>query len=122
MNAQLPHPDPQQPKQMALALTLQEQYGAECEGCPLIFWPWVESNRHILKAFCERALYYRIELHKEHWGAKCIVEELRHKTALREHGKSPWKLNNSQVSGLARLSMAMHAELDGLFRLRNRAE
>ena len=54
-----------------------------------------------------------------HYGAKTIVEYIRHETSLYEQG-GDFKINNSHTSSLARYYIELHPERACLFELRAR--
>ena len=85
------------------------------------FWKWLETNQHILDIFTEHAFKAR-SMGFEKYGATGIIGVIRWHSREREidalsefSEESSFKISNDACSGLARLVMDMHPELDGLF-------
>lgn len=80
------------------------------------FTEWIEENTHIWKAFESEALRV-LQLGREHYSARTIVEFLRHHSAIRERGGA-WKINDHSVPYLARLFVLLYPEAHRLFEFR----
>lgn len=80
------------------------------------FLIWLRSNTHIWEAFAEQAKLIRMRGYKR-WGAKTIIEFLRHCSAIKENN-SVWKINNDSTAYLARLFDLCYPNLAGLFEYR----
>ena len=84
------------------------------------FWMWVHAAPEVVEGFMAIAL----DLHRlgyKHCGAKLIAEQTRWRRMMRSGPTSTvddYKINNSYVSRLARLTMARHPALAGFFQLR----
>lgn len=76
--------------------------------------PQTEIAEVVIKAFCQRCLEVKES------GAKAVAEDLRRYSTLPYTEK--YKINNSQVSQLARIAEQRHPELRGLFEHRKRKE
>ena len=84
------------------------------------FYEWVIANIHIYEYFEKSAMQVWRAGHK-HYGARTIVEVMRHRTAIREIGNGEWKINNNYVPDMAVLYMELHPEQDGFFQLKRKA-
>lgn len=80
------------------------------------FADWLAANPHIWSRFCQEAnaIWDR---GWRHYGARTIIEFIRHQTALAEVN-GEWKVNNNMVPDLARLYQDSFPERAGLFSLR----
>lgn len=86
---------PADPAGSALALLRRNPLGYKevTEG-------WLRKNAGVWRAFFDAT--ERLRLAGRRYGAKCIYEHLRYETAVRD-AEITFKLDNSRVSGLARL-------------------
>lgn len=69
---------------------------------------------HIYRRFAAIALKMKRE-GADRCGASFILELVRWRTRLRQRGDRTFKVNNNWRSGLARMAMAKHEELEGFF-------
>lgn len=80
------------------------------------FAAWVDENWHIWSDFERRA--NEIARFRSHYGARRIVEAMRHDSAIREQGDG-WKINGNYVGDMSRLYMVLHPAHVGLFETRS---
>jgi hypothetical protein len=81
------------------------------------FVDYLKINLHIWDAFETQALL--VAAHGfEHYGARTIIEALRHHTALHEVGGA-WKINDRNIAYFARLFALAHPVHQGLFEFRH---
>jgi hypothetical protein len=83
------------------------------------FEEWAESplGREILTETARRALALR-ERGIRHWGIRAIWESIRFDWTIRGRDGDGFKVNDHYHSRAARLLMARHPELKGMFELR----
>jgi chaperone required for assembly of F1-ATPase len=84
---------------------------------PDSFLKWLRSNEHVYRAFEREALTIWSKGHK-HYGARTIIEWMRHNMAIREVSSEPWILNDHNTPYLARLFIIDHPQCAGLFEMR----
>ena len=82
---------------------------------PVAFWDWLTDNMHVLEAFVRLAL--RVRARREHYSADCLCHVLRFESDVRGRGDE-FKINNTYVSGLSRLTMGVSPRLRGFFEIR----
>ena len=83
------------------------------------FKSWVQMNEHVLQAFEKYAIDLKRRGNRENYSINCIIQRLRWDELLRSEGEK-WKLNNNYCPVIARILMALNAELRNMFQLRNR--
>lgn len=66
---------------------------------------WLINNMHVWETFFHKTEALRLA-GRQHFGAKAIYESMRYDTAIQD-AEITFKLNNSSVSGLARLYNAV---------------
>ncbi len=80
------------------------------------FLAYLAENLHVYEAFEREAL--AIWRHGyTHYSARTIVEVLRHHSAIRQTD-GPWKINDHQTPGYARLFALLNPAYAGLFEFR----
>lgn len=80
------------------------------------FFAWLDANREIWREFVTRAQAVK-RSGRSRFSARMIMENIRWNTMLRDKDVT-FKVNNNVIPGLARLAMAAHPELEGMFELR----
>lgn len=83
------------------------------------FKRWLHNNEHVLQAFEKYAIELKRRGNREYYSIMCIMQRLRWDSLLRQEG-GKWKLNNNYCPVIARILMALNAELRNMFQLRNR--
>lgn len=83
---------------------------------PSEFLIFLANNQHIWKRF-EREANKAFNRGFRHYSSKCIVEYIRHETALYEH-MGEFKINNNLTPSLARYYQETHPERATLFETR----
>lgn len=81
------------------------------------FLDYLPDNLHVYRAFEREALLVAGRGFK-HYGARTIIEVLRHRSNLQESGAAPWKLNDHATPYLARLFALLNPDYAGLFEFR----
>lgn len=88
---------------------------------PSIFTPafleYLPDNLHVYRAFEHEALLVARRGFR-HYGARTIIEVLRHRSNLCEKGGPGWKLNDWHTPYLARLFALSHPDHATLFEFR----
>lgn len=81
------------------------------------FVEWLEENEHVYREFERRAL--QVAGFRDHYGARTIIEVMRHETAIRQLGDE-YKLNDHMTPDLARLFSMCNPNHASLFEFRTR--
>lgn len=81
------------------------------------FISWLRDNRHVYREFERRAI--QVAGFRDHYGARTIIEVMRHETAIRQLGDE-YKLNDHYTPDLARLFSLCNPSHAGLFEFRSR--
>ena len=84
------------------------------------FWDWLSENYDIYEGFVKLARRAKIRGYS-HWSARASIHVLRWESAKVDTDQN-FKINNNASSGMARLAMAMHKDLEGLFHTRGRSQ
>ena len=82
------------------------------------FDAWVANNQSIFESIVDQAYLVHARGHK-HYAIATLWEVARHHAMLAEKN-SEFKLNNNWCADVARLIMATHPMLSGMFTLRSR--
>lgn len=88
-----------------------------CAVYPTKFTDWLKDNEHVWDAFVAEA-FRIIDRGFTHYSARTLVHYLRHHSAVAEHGRSGWKINDHHSPYLARLFCQAHPGHDDLWELR----
>lgn len=79
------------------------------------FLPWLEENQHL---YCEfERLSLQMARHRDHYGARSIVEKMRYDMTISERG-GEFKINGNFVPCMARLFSLCNPNHAGLFEFR----
>ena len=92
----------------------EAEYALRCEEFLTL---WVPHNRKVIDEFYGIASKVRVDMEREHYGARAVYEIMRFHTMTREDS-SDFKLNNNYVSLVARFIMAKFPQFDGFFKTR----
>ena len=92
----------------------EAEYALRCEEFLTL---WLPHNRKVIDEFYGIASKVRVDMEREHYGARAVYEIMRFHTMTREDS-SDFKLNNNYVSLVARFIMAKFPQFDGFFKTR----
>ena len=102
-------------------LAVPDNLVSEATAISAEFGAWVAANPTIVARFFIEAHKVWVQGRRK-YGARTIIEFLRHQTSLAEANNPAFKINNNAAPKLARLYLRIYPERDGLFELREKDE